>query len=51
MTEQDITDPNITKPDTTEADACYTCGESEDFCECSEGFDSTRDRERTNNFD
>ncbi len=32
-------------------DVCYTCWEIEDDCECSEGFDSTREREKTGNFD
>ncbi len=32
-------------------DVCYTCGEAEDGCECSEEFDSTLARERDNNFD
>ena len=32
-------------------DICYTCWEDEEFCECSEGFDSTLDREKHNDFD
>jgi len=32
-------------------DVCYTCYEIEDDCECEEGFDSTRARERDNDFD
>jgi len=32
-------------------DLCYTCYETKDFCECSEGFDSTIDRELTGDFD
>ena len=32
-------------------DICYTCWEDEDFCECEEGFDSTLEREKTNDFD
>lgn len=32
-------------------DVCYTCWEIEDFCECDEGFDSTRAREEDDDFD
>ena len=32
-------------------DVCYTCWEIKGDCECSEGFDSTRAREKTNDFD
>lgn len=32
-------------------DVCYTCWETEEFCECEEGFDSTRSREKANDFD
>lgn len=32
-------------------DACYTCWEIEDGCECEEGFDSTLDREKHGAFD
>jgi hypothetical protein len=32
-------------------DVCYTCWEIEDDCECEEGFDSTRAREASGDFD
>lgn len=36
---------------TDAGDVCYTCGEIEESCECEEGFDSTRARESSGNFD
>ena len=34
-----------------DVDKCYTCGEDDSYCECSEGFDSVNDRFRNDDWD